>query len=71
MGVDIFHIYIYIFTTEGEEIMGKILDFIFADTWEEYKRIQLYKKIEDRLDEKESNNPIEIITKQIFKNKKC
>jgi len=51
--------------------MGKILDFIFADTWEEYKRIQLYKKIEDRLDEKESNNPIEIITKQIFKNKKC
>lgn len=25
--------------------MGKIIDFIFADNWEEYQRIQLYKKL--------------------------
>lgn len=25
--------------------MGKIIDFLLADTWEEYQRIQLYKKL--------------------------
>lgn len=25
--------------------MGKIIDFLFSDSWEEYQRIQLYKKM--------------------------
>jgi len=25
--------------------MGKIIDFVLSDTWEEYKRIQLFKKL--------------------------
>ena len=33
--------------------MGKILDFLFVDNWEEYQRIQLYKKVGDSLSKKE------------------
>jgi len=31
--------------------MGKILDFIFSDSWEEYQRIQLFKKLGKKIEE--------------------
>lgn len=31
--------------------MGKITDFILSDSWEEYQRIQLFKKFGKKLDE--------------------
>lgn len=36
--------------------MGKILDFLLTENWEEYKRVQLYKKIGKKL---ESEKPKE------------
>ena len=33
--------------------MGKFLDFILANNWEEYQRIQLYKKIGENLTKEE------------------
>ena len=31
--------------------MGKFWDFLLADSWEEYQRIQLYKKLGKKLEE--------------------
>ena len=33
--------------------MGKFWDFILADTWEEYQRIQLFKKIGNSVENKQ------------------
>jgi hypothetical protein len=48
--------------------MGKLLDWALTDDWEEFQRIQVYKKLGkllDRLGEKDSdkNEYVEIINK--------
>jgi len=48
--------------------MGKILDFIFSDSWEEYQRIQLFKKLGKKIEEL---NIDKIDDKDNKKNKKC
>ena len=32
--------------------MGKFIDFILTDSWEEYQRVQMFKKIEIKLGDK-------------------
>lgn len=31
--------------------MGKVLDFLLSNNWEEYQRIQLYKKVGKQIEE--------------------
>jgi len=30
--------------------MGKVMDFLLTESWEEYKRVQLYKQLEKNLE---------------------
>ena len=48
--------------------MGKILDFLFANEWEEFQRIQLYKKIGKAL-ENISDEELKEMLKEIKKRK--
>lgn len=44
--------------------MGKILDFLFSDTWEEYQRIQLYKKAGKKIDKIDSEKLNKLIKEE-------
>ena len=39
--------------------MGKLIDFLLTGSWEEYKRVQLYKKLGDNLTKEELKKKME------------
>jgi len=43
--------------------MGKILDFLFTNEWEEFQRVQLYKKLGKALDNLSEEEIKEILKK--------